>query len=69
MSALRGIFAELAGLFVEDRTFALAIAVWIALVGALAATHALAPASGGIVLFAGLTLILVASVLGLTRED
>ncbi len=62
MNALRTLFVELAGLFVEDRYYALAIAVWLAL--ALASTVArIVPASvAGPLLFAGLALILIVSV-------
>ncbi len=62
MNALRTAFAELADLFVEDRRFALAIAIWIAAIGSLAKFHALPPIAGGIALFAGLAVVLVASV-------
>jgi hypothetical protein len=62
VNALRTAFAELADLFVEDRRFALAIAIWIAAIGSLAKFHALPPIAGGIALFAGLAVVLVASV-------
>jgi hypothetical protein len=69
MNAVRAVFAKVAGLFVEDRLFALAIAVWIALVGGLAAAHAIAPSAGGVVLFGGLALVLVASVVAGARRE
>ncbi len=62
MNALRTALAELAGLFVEDRRFALAIAVWIGAIGTLAKFHAIPPMLGGIALFAGLAIVLVASI-------
>jgi hypothetical protein len=62
MSALRKAAAELFGLFVEDRAFALAIAIWLATCGALANVHAGSPAARALALFAGLAIILVASV-------
>jgi hypothetical protein len=62
VNAVRSAFAELAGLFVEDRRFALAIAIWIAAIGTLAKFHALPPVAGGIALFTGLAVVLVASV-------
>jgi hypothetical protein len=67
MKSFEKIFAEIAGLFVEDRLFALAIAIWIAIVGGLAATHAIAPQQGGVALFLGLAAILIASVLTAAR--
>ncbi len=68
MKSLEKIFAEIAGLFVEDKLFALAIAIWIAIVAGLANTHAIAPQQGGIVLFLGLAAILAASVLTAARN-
>jgi hypothetical protein len=68
MKSLKKIFAEIAGLFVEDKLFALAIAIWIAIVASLAAAHAIAPQQGGIALFLGLAAILVASVVTAARN-
>lgn len=62
MNAVRNAIAELAGLFVEDRAFALAIALWLAVCGALAIAHAGSTQTRGLVLFVGLSIILVASV-------
>jgi hypothetical protein len=62
MKTLRAIAAEVAGLFVEDRFFALAIAVWLALGIAALRTHLLPATARGAVLFGGLAFILIASV-------
>jgi hypothetical protein len=61
VNALRKTAAELWGLFVEDRTFALATAVWLAVCGALAYGHAGSPQTRAIALFSGLAVILIAS--------
>ena len=68
MKPVEKAFAEIAGLFVEDKLFALAIAIWIAIIGGLAATHAIASQQGGIALFLGLAAILIASVLTAARS-
>jgi hypothetical protein len=62
MNALRSAAAEFLGLFVEDRAFALAIALWLAASGALAYLHAATPEARALALFAGLALILIAGV-------
>ena len=63
MTALRDLLAELAGLFVEDRLFALAIAGCVALAFALSATSVLPATARGIVLFAILAATLVGGVI------
>ncbi|HZB90720.1 MAG TPA: hypothetical protein VE397_04710 [Stellaceae bacterium] len=57
MRALSAILKEIAGLFVDDGSLALAVLVWVALVALLAR---LAPAAGweGAVLFLGLAALL-----------
>lgn len=68
MKALRTIVTELVGLFVEDRIFALAIAVWLAISGALAATDATTPALRGAILFVGLAAILIGGIVRGARD-
>jgi hypothetical protein len=63
VKTLADIASQIAGLFVEDRAFAIAIATVIAVVGVLAVAHVVPPALGGFVLFAGLAIEFVASVL------
>ena len=58
MNAVRKALAELAGLFVEDRLFALAIALWVGAAGAGARFLPGTPVA--IVFFAGLLVVLVA---------
>jgi len=67
MSALRKASAELFGLFVEDRAFALAIALWIAICGALAYLHAGSTQTRSLALFVGLAVILIATVVRAAR--
>ena len=62
MTVLRELLGELAGLFVEDRLFALAIAGCIAVAFALSATSVLPATARGIVLFAILAATLIGGV-------
>lgn len=62
MNAIRNVVAEIVGLFVEDKLFALAIALWIGVAGAMAAYAIFTPEIRGFVLFAGLALVLVAGI-------
>lgn len=62
MNALRSAAAAFLGLFVEDRAFAVAIALWLAVCAALAFVHAATPEIRAVVLFAGLSVILVTAV-------
>jgi hypothetical protein len=68
VKTLADIASQIAGLFVEDRAFAIAVATVIAVVGVLAVAHVVPPAVGGFVLFAGLAIELVASVLVAARR-
>jgi len=61
MNALRSVARKLAGLFIDDKLFALAIAAWLAAIGALTALHLGSPQALAFGLFAGLALILIAS--------
>ena len=67
MKWLKAIFEELIGLFVDDGRFALAIVAWVAILG-LVSRATSAGAWQGVVLFAGLAVILVESVLRRTRR-
>ncbi|GAC1528853.1 MAG: hypothetical protein NVS2B8_16210 [Vulcanimicrobiaceae bacterium] len=62
MNAVRNVLAELVGLFVEDRLFALAIALWLGVAGALAAVGFATPEPRGLVLFLGLAAVLVGGI-------
>jgi CBS-domain-containing membrane protein len=62
MNAARGVIGELVGLFVEDKLFALAIAVWLAISGAMAGFTLGSPELRGLVLFLGLASILVGGI-------
>jgi hypothetical protein len=62
-SALAAAGRKLAGLFVEDRDFALAIAVWIALAALALRFSVLTRGYVGLIFFAGLLATLVGSVL------
>jgi len=62
VKALRTGLGELAGLFVEDRLFALAIALWLALALGLDAGGMVPPPLRGALVFVGLAVILVAAV-------
>jgi hypothetical protein len=68
MKWLKNIFREVFGLFVDDGSFALAILIWLAVVGW--ATPRLNISSGitGVVLFAGLALILAESATRYSRR-
>ncbi len=62
MKALRAIASELFGLFIEDGAFAAAIGLWLSACGALAYVHGAPPHTRALALFAGLAIILIASV-------
>lgn len=68
MNALRSLVAELVGLFVEDRFFALAVAAWIALMIATAPLWNGSSFARGITLFFGLAVILMGSVISTARK-
>lgn len=68
MSWLRTIIREVFGLFVDDLSFAAAILIWLAIV-AFALPHVGVPSVyTGIVLFAGLAVILIESTLRYARR-
>lgn len=62
MNTLRTIVSELAGLFVEDKLFALAIAVWIAVSAGMAAYAIGSPEMRGLALFIGLAIVLIGGI-------
>lgn len=62
MNALRSLTAELIGLFIEDRFFALAVAVWLAFIIVTAPLWNGSSLARGIVLFCGLAVILIVSI-------
>jgi hypothetical protein len=68
MRWLKTISSEIFGLFVDDGSFALAILVWLALVGFVLLRLAMPMAWGGIILFAGLALILLESAMRRARR-
>ncbi len=64
MNALRTLGAEIVGLFIEDRFFALAVALWLAFIAILTPTLlSSSPLARGLALFGGLAAILIASVI------
>jgi hypothetical protein len=68
MRWLQAIAREVASLFVEDGSFAVAILVWLALAVGVMPRFAPAARWGGPVLVAGLAVILVESVLRCSRR-
>ena len=60
MTWLRTIVEEIVGLFVDDGRFALAIVFWL-IIAALVLPHLGLPGWSGVILFAGLALILILS--------
>jgi hypothetical protein len=69
MQMLRTIALEIAGLFVEDRWFALATALVLGAFALAATTHAIDPCIGGYALFAWLAAVLVGGVLYAARSN
>jgi hypothetical protein len=61
MNWLKTILNEIFGLFVDDATFALAILLWLVLVKVLTSHLGIPTSWSGIILFAGLALILAES--------
>ena len=68
MQSIKKIFTELFGLFVEDGRFAVVILIWLGVVWLLAPRMAIRPNAGGIILFAGLALILVENTVRSSRR-
>jgi hypothetical protein len=61
MKWLKNVLREIFGLFVDDGAFALAILIWLGLMGWATPHLSISPAFTGLVLFAGLALILIES--------
>lgn len=68
MSWLKTVWRELVSIFIDDSHFALAIVIWLALIGLLVSHLIWAVAWQGIVLFVGLAVVLVESVLRRSRR-
>jgi len=68
MNWLKNIFREIFGLFVDDGSFALAIIIWLVLIRWTTSHLSLSPAATGILLFAGLALILIESTVRYARH-
>ncbi len=68
MSWLKTIIAEVWGLFVDDGHFAIAILLWLALVGGLLPRLGVGPIWLSIVLFVGLAAILIESTVRRSRS-
>lgn len=68
MTRLRAAADELAGLFVDDRLFALALALWLAAMAGAGALGIATPQARAPVLFVGLAAILLASVVRAARR-
>ncbi|MBC5800532.1 MAG: hypothetical protein GIX03_15270 [Candidatus Eremiobacteraeota bacterium] len=69
MNALRTLAGELAGLFVEDRFFALAVGLWLIFIAVVIAPSIDSPFIRGLALFGGLALILITSVTDGARKS
>jgi hypothetical protein len=65
---IRNVLREIIGLFVDDGLFALAILIWIGLVWIIRSQAGAREASGGIILFGGLVIILLESVVRFARR-
>jgi len=68
MKWIKNIFREIFGLFVDDGAFALAILIWLSFMRWATSHLALSPAAIGVILFAGLALILIESTTRFARR-
>ena len=68
MKALKTIFDELVGLFVDDGAYAGAIAAWLLVVGGLVRFTTISPNIAATLLFVGLAAILAESALRRARK-
>lgn len=68
MNWIKSIFREIFGLFVDDGSFALAIIIWLVLIRWTTSHLSLSAAATGIILFAGLALILIESTARFARH-
>ena len=69
MTTLKAIGAELIGLFVDDRGFAIAILAWILVACLILPRLGLPPAIPALILFAGLVAILLESTTRKARQQ
>jgi len=67
MGSMRTVVREIVGLFVDDGSFALAILLWLGVMG-LAAAHVRLGVPGGMILAAGLLLVLLENVVRSSRK-
>jgi hypothetical protein len=68
MNWLKNIFREIFGLFVDDASFALAILLWLVVVRWAAPRLNISSGITGVILFAGLALILAESATRYSRR-
>jgi hypothetical protein len=68
MNWLKNIFREIFGLFVDDGSFALAILLWLAVVRWATPRLSIPTGITGVILFAGLALILAESATRYSRR-
>jgi hypothetical protein len=68
MKWLQNIFREIFGLFVDDGSFALAILLWLAIVRWATPHFNIPSGMTGVILFAGLALILAESAVRYSRH-
>lgn len=68
MGWIRSVLREVIGLFVDDGSFALAVVVWLTLAGLVLPRVGGWGRAGGVVLFAGLGLILLQSVVRFSKQ-
>ena len=68
MKWIKNILREIYGLFVDDGAFALAILIWLGIMGWTTSHLGLTPTISAILLFAGLALILIESALRYARH-
>lgn len=69
MNRIKNVVHEVLGLFVDDASFALAILIWLGIARWGVSHLSLAPTTLGIILFAGLILILCENVTRYARRS
>lgn len=69
MKWIKSILREIVGLFVDDGAFALAIIIWIGLIGWTTSHFSILSGSAAIILFVGLALILIESATRYARKQ
>lgn len=68
MSWIRSVVREVVGLFVDDGSFAVAVLVWLALAGFVLPRVRVGGHAVGVILFVGLGLILLESVMRFSKR-